>query len=61
MSRTGSFYPQYFYRSNPNGTVDSICSICFWTVVTANTFAELKPSENAHRCIQKTSGPNRAA
>lgn len=47
---------QFFYRSNSDGTVDSICGLCFLTVVTANTFTQLKTSENVHRCPYKLSG-----
>jgi hypothetical protein len=63
MSAESLRFAQYFYRSNLDGTVDSICGLCFWTVATAKTFAQLKPSENAHRCHRKTvaAGPDHAA
>jgi hypothetical protein len=50
MAKHDLSFAQYFYRSNPDGTTDSICSVCFWTVSTAKTFAELKRSEDAHLC-----------
>lgn len=64
MSTSSPRYAQFFYRSNENGTVDAICGYCFVTVVTANTFVQLKPSEMVHRCSPKSKvypGPFRAA
>jgi hypothetical protein len=42
--------PDYHYRSNPDGTTDSICCACFWTIATAETFHDLKAAEKAHTC-----------
>jgi hypothetical protein len=55
-------YAQFFYRSNPDGTTDSICGICFNTVVTARLFAQLKTGEMVHKCSPGLAvEPHRAA
>jgi hypothetical protein len=44
------FFSQFFYRFNSNGTMDSICSLCFLTVATVSKEAELRNFEAAHHC-----------
>jgi hypothetical protein len=44
------FFRQFFYRFNSNGTMDSICSLCFRTVATVANDAELHNFEAAHHC-----------
>jgi hypothetical protein len=39
-------------RSNPNGSYDSICGICFGTVGSGMTEAELGIEESNHTCDQ---------
>jgi hypothetical protein len=46
----GVHYHQFFYRINPDKTVDSICAFCYLTAATANSQAELHELERAHRC-----------
>ncbi len=43
------------YRSNPDGTVDSICMNCYLTAATARSSDELKRGEDLHRreCLGK--------
>lgn len=61
MTASSKLIAQFFYRPNLNGTTDSICGVCFCTVVTARTFAQLKTAEVAHLCLHKASEPNQAA
>ena len=42
--------PQFFHRSNDDGTFDSICLHCFRTVDTQNHEADLAAKEQAHVC-----------
>lgn len=42
--------PSFAHRHNRNGTVDSICKICFATVATSNWEFALEPRELAHSC-----------
>jgi hypothetical protein len=41
---------QFTHRSNPNSTVDSICTYCYLTAATARNYAELKAKEKSHKC-----------
>ncbi len=43
------------YRSNPDGTVDSICMSCYLTAATATSSDELRHSERLHlrECVGK--------
>ena len=54
MVLAGLRYAQFFYRSNGDGTTDSICGVCFVTVVTAKTFAELTLAEKTHLLPQSS-------
>jgi hypothetical protein len=40
----------FAHRYNPDGTIDSICKICFMTVSTAETPDDLKALEFSHAC-----------
>jgi hypothetical protein len=40
----------FAHRSNKDGTIDSICPICFATVATARNEAALKMAEIKHVC-----------
>ena len=46
----GVHYHQFFYRINPDKTVDSICAFCYMTAATANSQAEIHELERKHRC-----------
>jgi hypothetical protein len=48
----GVHYHQFFYRINPDKTVDSICAFCYMTAATANSQGELHALERAHRCTE---------
>lgn len=41
---------KYFYRSNPDTTIDAICPFCFMTAATATNEADLLYLESLHRC-----------
>ena len=41
---------QYFYRNNPDATIDSICPFCFLTAATATNEEDLYYLESLHRC-----------
>ena len=40
----------YAHRTNPDGTIDSICTTCFMTVGTAEEAAVLQELECNHKC-----------
>jgi hypothetical protein len=50
MAKTSVSFAQFFYRMNPDTTIDAICGYCFLTVATANTRTELRLLESAHHC-----------
>ncbi len=41
---------QFTHRSNPNNTVDSICTYCYMAVASATDYSELKANEASHKC-----------
>jgi hypothetical protein len=43
-------FHQFIYRTNPDKTIDAICAFCYLTAATAETHAELRLQECAHRC-----------
>jgi len=43
-------FAQFFYRVNPNRTIDSICGFCFLTVGTDENKAALRTPELTHCC-----------
>jgi hypothetical protein len=47
-------FHQFFYRINPDKTVDSICAFCYMTAATGETQAELHELERAHRCPERS-------
>jgi hypothetical protein len=42
--------PIFSHHGNPDGTIDSICSLCFKTIATEATEADLRGAEEAHVC-----------
>jgi hypothetical protein len=42
--------PEFVHRSNPDGTIDSVCRKCFVTVGSAVWEADLDPAERLHVC-----------
>jgi hypothetical protein len=46
-------YSQFFRRHNPNTTIDSICTVCYLTVATADNERELHAKEVGHRCSER--------
>jgi hypothetical protein len=62
MAKTSVSFAQFFYRVNPDTTIDAICGYCFLTVATANTRTELRLRESAHHCrnsLSKRAAVNR--
>jgi len=49
-ARKDVHFHQFFYRINPDKTIDAICAFCYLTAATAETRAELQLRERAHRC-----------
>jgi hypothetical protein len=49
-ARKGVHFHQFFYRINADKTIDAICAFCYMTAATAQTHAELRLQECAHRC-----------
>ena len=45
--------PRFFHRSNEDGTFDSICLRCFYSIDTRNHEADLAAKEQAHVCYGK--------
>jgi hypothetical protein len=41
---------EYFYRNNPDTTIDAICPYCFMTAATASNEADLQILKSLHRC-----------
>jgi hypothetical protein len=48
MAKTS--HPIFPHRQNPDGTIDSICTGCYFTIATATSTAELEAAERAHDC-----------
>lgn len=42
--------PHFAHRPNPDGTIDSICSHCFFTVATKQWESDLEAEERKHIC-----------
>ena len=40
----------FSHRINPDGSIDAVCHICFRTIATATSFADLASMEDAHKC-----------
>ena len=49
-ARKNVHFHQFFYRINADKTIDAICAFCYLTAATAQTHAELRLQECAHRC-----------
>jgi len=43
-------FAQYYYRVNPDNTIDSICGDCFVTAATADNTDDLHAKESVHVC-----------
>jgi hypothetical protein len=51
MTQSGASRPRFYYRTNPDGTVDAICAFCYLTAATAADQADLHKKEAAHLCF----------
>jgi len=47
---TQTFTARFIHRLNDDGTIDSICSDCFVTVVTAASESVVEREERKHNC-----------
>jgi hypothetical protein len=45
---------QFAYRRNGDGSIDSICCICYLTAATADNQVELHEREKDHRCARRS-------
>jgi hypothetical protein len=55
MDATKGSYSQFFYRRNPNHSIDAICGFCFLTIASADSEADLHALESVHQCNQEDS------
>jgi hypothetical protein len=51
MIQSGASRPRFYYRTNPDDTVDAICAFCYLTAATAANEADLHKKEVAHQCF----------
>jgi hypothetical protein len=49
----GAFFAQFFYRINPDKTIESICGFCFMGSRASDNHADLQAWESAHRCFEE--------
>ena len=50
MIRTTECFAQFFYRINPNKTIDAICGYCFTESTPTSNRDDLQTWEALHRC-----------
>jgi hypothetical protein len=50
-------FAPYFYRVNPDKTIDSICSHCFKSSPAASGPGDLRAWESAHHCDSCSENP----
>jgi hypothetical protein len=55
VAATNLYFAQFFYRVNPNKSIESICGVCFLASPAADDKTGLKAWESAHRCISQAS------
>jgi hypothetical protein len=51
MTQSGASRPRFYYRTNPDDTVDAICAFCYLTAATAANETDLHNKEAAHQCF----------
>jgi hypothetical protein len=51
MNPSGASRPRFYYRTNPDNTVDAICAFCYLTAATAANETDLHNKEAAHQCF----------
>ena len=51
MANRNAYFPQFFYRVNPDKTIDAICGFCFAASPSADNQADLRIWETAHCCL----------
>lgn len=51
MTQSGASRAGFYYRTNPDDTVDAICAFCYLTAATAANEADLHKKEAAHQCF----------
>jgi hypothetical protein len=57
MAKINVCFAQFFYRVNPNKTMDAICGFCFKSSATAEDQADLRRWETAHLCSELLKQP----
>jgi hypothetical protein len=50
MARKTASFAQFFYRVNPDSTIESICGFCFEASVAMLDKAKLRLWEASHQC-----------
>jgi hypothetical protein len=63
MARKTASFAQFFYRVNPDSTIESICGFCFAASAAMLDRAKLQLWEANHHCAEKGEGAlsNRSA
>jgi hypothetical protein len=51
MTPSGASRPRFYYRTNPDNTLDAICAFCYLTAATAANETDLHNKEAAHQCF----------
>ena len=46
-------FPRYIHTLNGDGSIDSICTLCFEVIGTGRSDLELKEHEGMHACVRK--------
>jgi hypothetical protein len=52
MARPSASFAQFFYRVNPDKTIEAICGLCFMGSDPVTNQAGLKSWELAHHCSE---------
>ena len=53
MDQKGVSFAQFFYRVNPDKTIESICGFCFMASASSDSQTNLRAWESAHRCLKR--------
>jgi hypothetical protein len=53
MHQKGVSFAQFFYRVNPDNTIESICGFCFMASAASDSQSNLQAWESAHRCLER--------
>ncbi len=53
MNQKGVSFAQFFYRVNPDKTIESICGFCFMASAASDSQTNLRAWELTHRCLKR--------